>query len=162
MTPLTPLIQWRREGFWRPGANVIFVAPRRMIFCGDASSDLFFTSPFAFSALNPSVWCCHRYTPWLRLCRPPLTGTNNNKIFYHPLLAPLPLAPGGNCPLTPLAPPLPSSLRSRSPISRSPLRSRSLVFQPAPLTCSGFDIKVVIYHLWLRLFVLMSAVEDNN
>jgi hypothetical protein len=37
--------QWRREGFWRPEANVIFFAPPQahdiLWGCGDASSDLF-------------------------------------------------------------------------------------------------------------------------
>jgi hypothetical protein len=88
------------RGFSRPGANVIFVAARRMIFCGGASSDLFY---FAIRFFGSKSECL----VYRAVTGTPLDWYQQQQQFFTTLFwRPLPLAPGGHCPPDPLAPPL--------------------------------------------------------
>jgi hypothetical protein len=95
--------QWRREGFWRPGQMLYFSPPQAHDILWGCIERPFFTSPFAYSALNLNVWCCHRFTgtPPGYASVAPLTG-NNNKHFLPPTFgAPSLWRPGAIAPPDP-------------------------------------------------------------
>jgi hypothetical protein len=114
-----------------------------MILCGECNQRPFISllASLTLYVLVPSQY--NRTPPPYAYVAPPLANTNN-KIFLPPSFAPLPLAPWGNCPLNPLAPPLRRRCNLPSQVHKSYLQARHHVWKSVEPINSSLTFAVLL------------------